>query len=120
MLNPEFGDVWWVTIPNAIGSQQGGTRPMLVVSNNQYNKYSSTITACSITSKINKWSPVHIFISKEDIKGLHQDSLVLLEKIWDINKSQLIQKIGDFPKVKERELAEKFSIQFPVWNVIKN
>ncbi|CAB1251680.1 protein of unknown function [Ruminococcaceae bacterium BL-6] len=117
---PKYGDIWWVNIPNAIGSQQGGTRPMLIVSNDTYNRHSPTVTACSITSQVKKHSPVHIFVSKNDVCGLDKDSVVLVEKIWDINKNQLISKIGKFPIIKERELAEKFLIQFPVLSMVKN
>ena len=37
----------------------------------------------------------------------------------DIDKFQLIKKVGVLPKVKEREVAEKFLIQYPVLNTLQ-
>ena len=64
------GDILWADLgmfPTT--SVQGGVRPVIVVSNNKANTYSSVITVVPLTSRIYKkrYLPTHVFISKYDI-----------------------------------------------------
>ena len=45
------GQVYLADLKDALGSEQGGIRPVLVVQNNRGNKYSPTIIIACITSK---------------------------------------------------------------------
>ena len=46
------GEIYYVNLEPVVGSEQGGTRPVLIIQNNAGNKYSSTtIIAAAITSK---------------------------------------------------------------------
>jgi mRNA interferase MazF len=113
--------IYLVNFRDAIGSQQGGIRPALVASNNTYNKFSPTITVIPITSKINKKSPVHVLIDANSLNGLSKDSVIEVEKMRDINKFQLIKKMGTISVEEERKVAEKFTIQFPMLiSLLKN
>ena len=61
------GDILWADLgmfPTT--SVQGGVRPVIVVSNNKANTYSSVITVVPLTSRIYKkrYLPTHVFISK--------------------------------------------------------
>lgn len=90
------GDVYYADLSPVIGSEQGGTRPVLIVQNDIGNKYSPTVIISAITSKINKAKlPTHIEISSEDF-SLPKDSVVLLEQIRTIDKKRLREKIGKF------------------------
>nr|WP_143215754.1 MULTISPECIES: type II toxin-antitoxin system PemK/MazF family toxin [Acetoanaerobium] len=88
------GDIFYADLNPVIGSEQGGTRPVLVVQNDIGNKYSPTIIITAITSQINKAKlPTHIEI-KAGNYGLVKDSVVLLEQIRTIDKKRLKEKIG--------------------------
>ena len=113
-INPKYGEIWYIDFGNQNGSKQGGVRPALISSNNVYNKFSPTVTAIPITSRTYKYSPVHVPVSCNAKCGLNKDSVIEIEKMQDIDKFQLIKKVGVLPKVKEREVAEKFLIQYPV------
>lgn len=118
---PKEKEIWWADLKDAIGSQQGGIRPILIVSNDKYNYFSPTITAIPITTKVNKKSPVHVPLFASEENGIIKDSVIEVEKMRDINKFQLIKKIGIISDVKEREVAEKFTIQFPMLiSLLKN
>ena len=55
------GDIFYADLSPVVGSEQGGIRPVLVVQNDVGNKYSPTVIAAAITSKINKANlPTHI------------------------------------------------------------
>lgn len=88
------GDIFYAELTPSIGSEQNGCRPVLIIQNNTGNKYSKTVIAAIITSKIiskNKM-PTHCLIKAQ--QGLGQDSLVLLEQIRTIDKSRLKEYIG--------------------------
>ena len=88
------GEIYYADLSPVVGSEQGGIRPVLVVQNDIGNKYSPTIIAAAITSKINKAKmPTHIELSAH-VYGLNKDSVVLLEQIRTIDKQRLKEKIG--------------------------
>lgn len=88
------GDIFYADLSPVVGSEQGGMRPVLVIQNDIGNKYSPTIIAAAITSKINKAKmPTHIELSA-NVYGLNKDSVILLEQIRTIDKRRLREKIG--------------------------
>jgi mRNA interferase MazF len=91
------GDVLLVDLNPVVGSEQGGSRPVLVIQNDIGNKYSPTIIVAAITACVTKTGmPTHVLISQE-IAGLSRESLVLTEQIRTIDKKRVIQKIGTLP-----------------------
>lgn len=45
------GDIYHANLNPAIGNEQGGFRPVLIVQNNRGNQYSPTVIVASITSR---------------------------------------------------------------------
>ncbi|MHB9094810.1 MAG: type II toxin-antitoxin system PemK/MazF family toxin [Eubacteriales bacterium] len=97
------GDIFFADLSPVVGSEQGGTRPVLVLQNDIGNQYSPTTIVAAITSQISKAKlPTHVeVISKSS--GLEKDSVVLLEQIRTIDKSRLKEKITSL----NDELMEK-------------
>ena len=91
---PRAGEIWIADPGDYIGSQQGKTRPVLIVSNDKFNMYSPTVGVLPLTSNVNKRSPVHVKIEAQEVEGLYLDSIVLVESHWTLDKSQLIKRIG--------------------------
>ena len=88
------GELYYADLSPVIGSEQGGVRPVLVVQNDVGNRYSPTVIAAAVTSKINKARlPTHIELSAS-LYGLAKDSVVLLEQIRTIDKKRLKEKMG--------------------------
>lgn len=93
-MNVKRGDIFYADLDPFVGSEQGGTRPVLIVQNNIGNKHSPTVICAAITSQINKAKlPTHIEIKSSKYK-LVKDSVVLLEQVRTIDKSRLKEKIG--------------------------
>lgn len=88
------GDVFYAYLNPVIGSEQGGTRPVLIIQNDIGNQYSPTTIVAAITSQISKAKlPTHVEIAA--VKGgLERDSVILLEQIRTIDKSRLKQKVA--------------------------
>ena len=88
------GDIFYADLSPVIGSEQGGLRPVLIVQNDVGNKYSPTVIAAAITSKMGKTRlPTHIDIYKDKV-GLQKDSVILLEQIRTLDKRRLKEKMG--------------------------
>ena len=88
------GELYYADLSPVIGSEQGGIRPILIVQNDTGNKYSPTIIAAAVTSRLNKAKlPTHIEISAHEF-GLQKDSVILLEQIRTLDKRRLKEKMG--------------------------
>ena len=94
------GELYYADLSPVIGSEQGGVRPVLIVQNDVGNKYSPTIIAAAVTSKLTKAKlPTHIELSGYEF-GLNKDSVILLEQIRTIDKRRLKERIGELSPVK--------------------
>ncbi|MFH1671990.1 MAG: type II toxin-antitoxin system PemK/MazF family toxin, partial [Pseudomonadota bacterium] len=45
------GDIYWADLNPVIGSEQGGLRPVLILSQNVFNERSGTVIAVALTSQ---------------------------------------------------------------------
>ncbi|RKJ82616.1 type II toxin-antitoxin system PemK/MazF family toxin [Butyricicoccus sp. 1XD8-22] len=88
------GDLYYADLGHGIGSEQKGTRPVVIIQNNVGNKYSPTVIIAAITSKANVKAklPTHYYLDAGN--GLAQPSLVLLEQIRTVDKRRLSSYIG--------------------------
>lgn len=106
------GDIYYADLSPVVGSEQGGVRPVLVIQNDIGNKYSPTVIAAAITSKINKAKmPTHIELSAKEY-GLNKDSVILLEQIRTIDKKRLREKIGRIDDELMKSVNYALSISF--------
>ena len=87
------GYIFYADLSPVVGSEQGGTRPVLVVQNDIGNRYSPTVIVAAITSQIDKAKlPTHVEISAEyNLK----DSVILLEQVRTIDKQRLEKKVTE-------------------------
>lgn len=87
------GQMYYANLDPVIGSEQGGTRPVLVIQNNVGNSFSPTIIIAPITTRVKKLrQPTHIGIPP--FFGLPQSSMAMLEQIRTIDKSRLSDYVG--------------------------
>lgn len=88
------GDIYFADLSPVVGSEQGGTRPVLILQNDIGNQYSPTTIVAAITSQISKAKlPTHVeMVSSHG--GLEKDSVILLEQIRTIDKSRLMEKVA--------------------------
>lgn len=108
------GDIFYADLSPVIGSEQGGTRPVLVVQNDVGNKFSPTVIIAAITSQINKAKmPTHIELRANDF-GLLKDSVILLEQIRTIDKRRLKEKIGKLSDELLKKVDEALGISFGI------
>ena len=108
------GEIYYADLSPVVGSEQGGVRPILVIQNDIGNKYSPTVIAAAITSKLNKAKlPTHIELSASEY-GLEKDSVVLLEQIRTIDKQRLKTKISALSELKMQQVNHALLISLGV------
>ena len=87
------GDVYYADLRPAIGSEQDGIRPVLVIQYNVGNRFSPTVIVASITSRLTKAHlPTHVSLGR--VPGLNSPAVILLEQVRTIDKSRLLDYVG--------------------------
>lgn len=60
-MNVKRGDVFFADLSPVVGSEQGGTRPVLIIQNDIGNRFSPTVIIAAITAQIQKAKlPTHV------------------------------------------------------------
>lgn len=108
------GEIVLVNLDPVIGSEQGKTRPVLVIQNDVGNEFSPTIIIASITLRVfEKEYLTNVFLSSK-ISGLNKDSTILLNQIRTIDKKIIIKKLGslnyNYMKKVDRALIKSLAI----------
>ena len=115
-MNVKRGDVFYADLSPVVGSEQGGLRPVLIIQNDVGNRYSPTVIAAAITSRLDKADlPTHIGVAamrEEGANGLTKDSVILLEQIRTIDKRRLREKLGHMEDGVMRRVDEAISVSF--------
>ena len=106
------GDIYYADLSPVVGSEQGGVRPVLIIQNDVGNRYSPTVIAAAITSKLGKARlPTHIDVYANRV-GLAKDSVVLLEQIRTIDKKRLGEKMGHLDDDVMRAVDDAITVSF--------
>ncbi len=111
------GDIFYADLSPVVGSEQGGLRPVLIIQNDVGNRYSPTVIAAAITSRMGKTKlPTHIDVlrSEESEKdyGLARDSVILLEQIRTIDKRRLKEHMGHLDTETMQKVNTAISVSF--------
>ncbi len=111
-MNIKRGDIFYADLSPVIGSEQGGLRPVLIVQNDVGNRYSPTVIAAAITSKLGKARlPTHIDVIGKSA-GLSKDSVILLEQIRTIDKRRLKEKMGHLDEETMHSVNDAIEVSF--------
>ena len=115
-MNIKRGDIYYADLSPVIGSEQGGLRPVLIVQNDVGNRYSPTVIAAAITSKMGKTKlPTHIDVIGNQA-GLAKDSVILLEQIRTLDKKRLKEKMGHLDDDTMRNVNDAIEVSFGLAN----
>ena len=111
-MSVKRGDIYYADLSPVVGSEQGGLRPVLIIQNDVGNRYSPTVIAAAITSRMGKTRlPTHIDVYA-DKAGLAKDSVILLEQIRTLDKRRLKEKMGHLDESLMREVNTAIAVSF--------
>src|SRR5258706_14592063 len=77
---PERGDVFWLSLDPRIGHEQGGRRPVMVLSPAFYNRRAGLLLCCPITSKSKRY-PFEVVLPD----GLGVSGVVLADHVRSLD-----------------------------------
>ena len=110
------GEIYYAELNPVIGSEQGGTRPVLVVQNDIGNRFSPTVIVAAITAQIQKAKlPTHVEIEAKTY-GFDRNSVILLEQIRTIDKQRLTDKITSLDEELMQKVNEALQISLGLIN----
>ena len=87
-------------VPFPFSDQSGKkVRPVLVLSNNNFNRFGEDIVVCAITSNL-KQTRYSMIIDEKNLETgkLHEKSLVKVDSLLKVNKNLIIKNIGTLNK----------------------
>lgn len=89
------GELYQANLDPASGSEQGGTRPVLIVSRDALNENAPIVIVVPITSRENKRRlyPTHVELPAGE-GSLSKASVVLCEQVRAVSKNRLTKRIG--------------------------
>ena len=112
LTNIRRGDIFYADLSPVVGSEQGGLRPVLIIQNDVGNRYSPTVIAAAITSRMGKTRlPTHIDVHADKM-GLAKDSVILLEQIRTLDKRRLKEKMGHLDSTVMSRVNSAIAVSF--------
>lgn len=108
------GQIYYANLDPSFGSEQGGTRPVLIIQNDMGNRHSPTLIVVAITSRLyaKNHLPTHHVISHS--VGLKMDSIALLEQIRTIDKRRLSSYVGMLSISEMKAIDKKLKISLGI------
>jgi mRNA interferase MazF len=99
------GEIWLANLNPSKGSEQGGFRPIVILSGNLLNRHLPIVIAAPLTTKIKKYKG-NPLLKPSKTNGLKKESELLVFHIRSISKDRLVEKLGSIHST-ELELAFK-------------
>ena len=99
------GEIWWADLPDPIKSKPGYKKPLVIIQANSFNKSKINTAICAIiTSNIKlAQAPGNILLT-EETTGLKKDSVINISQIITVDKSYLIERIGNLNNTQLQKL----------------
>ena len=87
--------VFMARLDPAVGSEQAGTRPVLVVSEEEFNQNTTRVTILPLTTRKRgrKLYPSEVLVA-QGTAGLTADSIILVHQVRTISKQRLVRTLG--------------------------
>ena len=89
------GEIWWAELPIPVASEPGYRRPVLIIQSDEFNRSRiRTVIAAVLTTNLRlAEAPGNILVTTDET-GLPQDSVVNVSQVITVDKSFLIEQVG--------------------------
>jgi mRNA interferase MazF len=88
------GEGWLAEFNPVRGSEQAGTRPVLIIQNNSINRFTNTFLTIPLTTNLRRASLPTCVLLSEGEGGLLKDSVALCHQLRVLDKSRLVRRLG--------------------------
>lgn len=90
----ERGEIWLAKLDPTQGSEQAGTRPIIVFQESTLSQFTTTIITIPLTTNLRRAALPTCLMIPQGQGGLNQDSVALCHQIRVLDKTRLIKKLG--------------------------
>jgi mRNA interferase MazF len=105
-MTAKRGEVWLADLEPTRGSEQAGTRPIIIFQNNEISRFSTTVLTIPLTSNLRRASlPTCLLISSGD-GGLTQNSVALCHQMRVLDKTRFLRRLGELKLETIEQLEE--------------
>ena len=88
------GEIWLAALDPVRGSEQAGTRPVLIFQSDAINAHTTTVLTIPLTTNLRRAAlPSCVRLAKGD-GGLAHESVALCHQLRVLDKSRLLHKLG--------------------------
>lgn len=115
-MNYKRWTIWRANLDPVVGSEQGLTRPVLMISEDTVNELINTINVIPITTrKGNRMIYPNEVLLERNIFGLPDESIALCHQIRTLDKRRLAQFYGEINETKKQnEIIESLFFQLGI------
>ncbi len=89
------GEIWLAELNPIRGSEQAGTRPVLVMQTNAINRFTTTVLAIPFTTNLRRASLPSCIQVAEGGGGLSSESVALCHQLRVLDKTRLTKRLGE-------------------------
>jgi len=88
------GEIWLADLNPTRGSEQAGTRPVLIFQNNSINRFTSTFLTIPLTTNLRRASLPTCTTIRQGEGGLAKDSVALCHQMRVLDGVRLMRRLG--------------------------
>lgn len=106
---PRRGEVWWVAFDPSVGGEIQKTRPAVIVSNDESNRYLNRVQVVPLSSKTEKLYPAECLVSVGGKK-----SKAIASQLATAAKERLRKRLGTLSTDHLEKVEETIRLQLGV------
>ncbi|WP_375436090.1 type II toxin-antitoxin system PemK/MazF family toxin [uncultured Hymenobacter sp.] len=99
-------EVWLVDLDPTQGSEINKTRPCIIISPDEMNRYLRTVTIAALTSSQRDYP------SRVDCHFQGQNGQVALDHIRSVDKTRLVRRLGVLPVATAQQVCDRLQEMF--------
>lgn len=101
------GEIWWIDLPEPVGSGPGYKRPALIIQNDEFNESPiSSIIIAAITGNVRLAKAKGNVLLTPGQSGLPKNSVVNVSQLLTIDKSLLVEFVESISETKMAQVDE--------------
>jgi len=90
MVKPQRGEVWWVRLDPALGSEIDKTRPCVILSGDIFNRLRRTVVVIPLSSSPQASPPLLVPVRCDG-----RDAVAVTDQIRAVTKQRLDRRMGE-------------------------
>ncbi len=108
-MAPSRDEVWLADLNPAVGHEQGGVRPALIVSNDRFNRSPAGLVVIAPITGTDRGLIAHVQIDPPE-GGLVKSSFIMTDQVRTISKQRLTKRLGTISQGTRAEIEARLRV----------